>query len=106
MPPPAPVSWMLGLNPKRALPHTVVADEVTVPVRHFFSAVQMATLVRLSDALMPTINERPGAVAAETPAFLDFLIGSSPAPRQKLYSGGLDWLESAAQKQFGSAFAK
>jgi Gluconate 2-dehydrogenase subunit 3 len=106
MPPPAPVPWMLGLNPKRTLPHTALADEVTGPVRHFFSAMQMATLVRLSDVLMPTINERPGAVAAETPAFLDFLIGSSPAPRQKLYGGGLYWLESAAQKQFGSAFAK
>ncbi len=105
-PPPAPVPWTLGLNPKTPLPHTVPPDEVTQSNKSFFTAVQMATLVRLSDVLVPPVGELPGAAQAGTPAFLDFLIGTSTAVRQKVYTGGLDWLESESQKKFKTGFAK
>ncbi len=106
LPPPAPVPWTLGLNPKTPLPHTVTADEVTQTDARFFSAVQMATLVRLSDVLVPSLGTLPSASQAGTPVFLDFLIGTSPAPRQKVYTGGLDWLETESQKKYGKEFAK
>jgi hypothetical protein len=37
--------------------------------------------------------------------FLDFLVGSAPEPRQKIYSGGLDWLEQSAQATYKTGFA-
>jgi hypothetical protein len=87
-PPPAPVPWTLGLNPKTPLPHTEVADGVAQTEQRFFTAIQMATLMRLSDVLMPPIGSKPGALQAETPLFLDFLVGSSPAARKSVYRGG------------------
>jgi hypothetical protein len=103
---PAPVPWTLGLNPKTPLPHTEVADGITEMEPRFFSAIQMASLIRLSDVLMPSIGDKPGALQAGTPLFLDFFIGSSPALRKKLYTGGLNWLESESQTKYKKPFAK
>jgi hypothetical protein len=106
LPPPAPVPWTLGLNPKTPLPHTEVADGNAETEQRFFTAVQMATLMRLCDVLLPPIGDKPGALQAETPLFLDFLIGSSPDARKKVYTGGLNWLEAESQKRYRKAFAK
>lgn len=103
---PAPVPWTLGLNPNTPLPHTVVEDAVSEMDLHFFTQREMATLVRLCDVLVPPVGDKPGAVLAETPAFLDFLIGSSPAPRRVVYQTGLKWLDADALKRFGKSFAK
>jgi Gluconate 2-dehydrogenase subunit 3 len=105
-PPPAPVPWTLGLNPKTPLPHTETADEIATLESKFFTALQMATLIRLCDVLLPPIGNRPGAVQAETPYFLDFLIGGSPDTRQKIYTGGLNWLDAESQKRYGKVFAR
>lgn len=105
-PPPAPVPWTLGLNPKTPLPQTVVEDAIAEADLTFFSPAQMATLGRLSDLLVPPLEGKPGALAAETPAFLDFLIGSSPQTRRTLYAGGLDWLDGQSRKQYGKGFAE
>jgi hypothetical protein len=104
--PPGPVPWTLGLNPKTSLPHTEVVDGIAKTEQRFFTAVQMATLIRLCDVLMPPIGNKPGALQAETPLFLDFLIGDSPAARKKAYTGGLNWLDSESQSKCGKAFAK
>ena len=103
-PPPAPVPWTLVLNPKTPLPQTAVEDAVAEADLTFFSPAQMATLRRLSDLLVPALGDKPGALAAETPAFLDFLIGSSPQTRRTLYAGGLDWLDGQSRKQYGKGF--
>jgi hypothetical protein len=105
-PPPAPVPWTLGLNPKTALPHTEVVDGIAKTEQRFFTPVQMATLIRLCDVLMPPIGNKPGALQAGTPLFLDFLIGGSPAARKRTYTGGLNWLDSESQSRYGNAFAK
>jgi hypothetical protein len=102
---PAPVPWTLGLNPETPLPQTEVADGIATTEQRFFSAVQMATLVRLSDVLLPPIGEKPGALQAGTPLFLDFLIGASPDATKKAYTGGLNWLESQSQKNYSKSFA-
>jgi Gluconate 2-dehydrogenase subunit 3 len=105
-PPPAPVPWTLGLNPKTPLPQTEVVDGIATTEQRFFTTAQMATLVRLSDVLLPPIGDKPGALQADTPLFLDFLIGASPDARKKVYTGGLNWLESESQKKFKKSFAK
>ena len=84
-PPPAPVPWTLGLNPETPLPHTEVADDIAKTEQRFFTSVQMATLMRLCDLLLPPIGNKPGALQAETPLFLDFLIGGSPVARKQVY---------------------
>ncbi|GAA3769059.1 gluconate 2-dehydrogenase subunit 3 family protein [Terriglobus aquaticus] len=105
-PPPAPVPWTLGLNSKTPLPHTETPDDVAATDADFFSPVQMATLIHLSSVLLPPLGEMPGAVEAQTPQFLDFLIGDSPASRKALYTGGLDWLEAESRRKNGVPFAK
>ena len=105
-PPPAPVPWTLGLNPKTPLPQTEVVDGVAETQQRFFTSIQMATLVRLSDLLLPPIRNKPGAVQADTPLFLDFLIGVSPSARKQMYTEGLNWLDSESQRRYGKAFSK
>ena len=62
--------------------------------------------MRLCDVLLPPIGDKPGALQAETPLFLDFLIGGSPAARKQVYTGGLNWLDIESQKRYRKAFAK
>lgn len=104
--PPAPVPWTIGLNPSTPVPKAETADALAEPEPRFFTAVQMATLTRLSDVLMPQIDSKPGAVAAGVPAFLDFLVGQSPADRKQMYQGGLDWLDAESKKRYKQPFAK
>jgi hypothetical protein len=80
-------------------------DVAGAMVPQFFTAVEMATLARLSDVILPAMNGRPGALEAQAPTFLDFLIGQSPAERQAIYRKGLAGLEQQAQKQFRKGFA-
>ena len=105
-PPPAPVPWTLGLNAKTPLPHTQAADTIASTDPTFFPPSQMDALTHLCDVLMPPLGTKPGALAADTPAFLDFLIGKSPDARKGLYTGGLDWLNSESQKNHRVPFAK
>jgi len=104
-PPPAPVPWTFGLNPTTPLPHTVVAEDVAEATAKFFTPQQMSTLSRLSDVLVPPVKSKPGALKAETPQFMDVLIGNSPGPRKKLYTAGLDWLEAESKRKFKLPFA-
>jgi hypothetical protein len=105
-PPPAPVPWTLGLNPQTPLPHVEAAESIAETELRFFTPEQMATLARLSDVLVPPVGDKPGAIKAQTPIFLDFLMSSSPEARRNVYTGGLSWLESESQKKFNLPFAK
>ena len=102
---PAPVPWTTGLNAATPIPQTQLADAVSQAELLFFTPSQMATLERLSDVLVPSLGDKPGAIASETPAFMDFLIGGSPADRRQLYQGGLDWLDGEAKRRFSKPFA-
>lgn len=105
-PPPAPVPWLLGLTEKTPIPHVEAAEQAAAALLQFFSPQQMATLSRLSDVLMPPVGDKPGALQAQTPMFLDFLIGSSPKERQNTYSRGLDWLDLESKRHFQQEFAR
>ena len=78
-----------------------VADSQT----GFFTPDQFAALRRLSVLFMPAVSGNPSAVECQAPEFLDFLIGASPADRQKLYRDGLDLLNADAKKRFQKSFA-
>jgi hypothetical protein len=97
---------MRGLTEAKPLPMTpLVPDAVAETKVTFFSETQMATLRRLSDLMMPPLRGYPGAAAAGTPEFLDFLIGASPADRQQMYQSGLDRLDKEAKQKFSVSFA-
>lgn len=102
---PAPVPWTLGLNPRTPVPHTLAADSAGETVPCFFSTVQMATLSRLADVMLPHTASHPGALDAKTPEFLDFLIGHSPTVRGSLYTNGLNWLNEQAILTYKRPFA-
>ena len=104
-PPAAPVPWTLGLNPATPLPHTEVVDVIADSDLTFFSTEQMATLNRLCDLLLPALGNKPGALGAGAPAFLDFLLASSPPARRELYTSGLAWLNDESKSKFGASFA-
>jgi hypothetical protein len=105
-PPPAPVPWTLGLNPTTPLPVTEAADGIAETAASFFTPTQLTTFTRLCDLLLPPLDNKPGALQAGTPMFLDFLIGSSPEARKKVYSDGLDWLDVEAKTKYKLTFAK
>ena len=105
-PPPAPVPWLLGLNSKTPIPHVEAAEQVAVAELRFFTQQQMATLTRLSEILFPPMGDKPGAVQAQTPMFLDFLIGDSPDTRKRVYRTGLAWLDAESKRKFNVEFAK
>jgi len=65
------------------------ADAVAQGLPRFLSKAELATFAELAQALVPAFEERPGAVEAEAPQFLDFLLSVSPASVQQLYRGGL-----------------
>ena len=103
---PAPVPWTLGLSSKTPVPSTITADAAGEPVLSFFSKSQMETLSHLSDIMLPRTASHPGALDCNTPEFLDFLIGHSPAVRGRLYAAGLEWLDAEAKVRYKQAFSE
>lgn len=53
---------------------------------------------------MPPLKSNPGALDAQAPEFLDFLISVSPGDRQKMYQFGLESLEKHSKEKFGKSF--
>jgi hypothetical protein len=83
----------------------VTAPDLTAePAPHFFTDIQFATLEKLGEVLVPPLKNNPGALEAKAPEFLDFLIGASPADRQKSYQFGLDQLELQAKSKYQTSF--
>ena len=74
---------------------TANADSAAEALPRFFSEKQFAALKKLAGILQPAMNGAPGALEAQAPEFLDFLIGESPADRQQIYRQGLDRLVAA-----------
>lgn len=89
--------------PKTALTN---AEAVAATVPKFFTSEQAAAMKRLAELIVPAGGGNPGAVEAEAPQFLDFLLSQSPASRQMLYRQGLDKLNRDAHSRFGNSFAQ
>jgi hypothetical protein len=82
------------------------ADLTAEAPQLYFSKEQFATLEKLAGVFMPPMKGNPGALDAQAPLFLDFLISVSPAERQKLYKNGLDNLNAQAKQKFMKSFAQ
>jgi hypothetical protein len=104
-PTPTPVSPPAGFFADLPKVEFAVPDLAAHASHRFFSQEQFAALQKLSDILVPSTPGNPGALEANAPEFLDFLIGASPADRQQIYRVGLDKLNKEAAKRFKKSFA-
>lgn len=98
-----------GQRPAGAEPpklEMAVPDTSAAMTPRFFTAAQFAALRKLSNILMPPLDNLPGALEAKAPEFLDFLLGQSSADRKQLYRAGLDALNAQALRQFKRSFAE
>lgn len=85
----------------------VTQPDLTAETRQkFFNADQYAALEKLGAVLVPPLKGNPGAVDAQAPEFLDFLISESLPDKQKLYRDGLDHLNAQAKSKFQKPFAQ
>ncbi len=82
------------------------ADEAAASRVKTFNPAQFAALRKLSELVMPSLPDTPGALEAGAAEFLDFLIGVSPADRVTLYKTGLDRLNADAQQHHKKPFAE
>ena len=55
---------------------------------------------------LPPIGNKPGALQAETPLFLDFLIGARQPPASRYTPAALNWLDAESQRRYRKAFPK
>ncbi len=81
-------------------------DTIGETTQRFFTPAQFGALTKLAETLMPPMKNHPGAIEAQAPVFLDFLISRSPAPMQTLYQSGLNGLNAAAKRTFQKPFAE
>jgi gluconate 2-dehydrogenase gamma chain len=63
------------------------------------NAHEYATLLRLSDLIIPADEHSPGALAAGAAEFLDFLCAASDDMKE-IYTGGISWLDAYTRHHY------
>lgn len=81
-------------------------EAAAAPAFRLFNPQQAAALSRLAGLILPKSADRPGAIEAGVPQFLDFLLSQSDSSRQALYLNGLDRLNSDSRRAHGKPFAE
>ena len=69
----------------------------------FFTPREYATVVALSDLILPRDARSASASEAGAPEFIDYIVAEQPA-RQTAMRGGLVWLDSECRQRFDKAF--
>jgi len=69
----------------------------------FFTPREYATVVALSDLILPRDARSASASEAGAPEFIDFIVAEQPG-RQTAMRGGLVWLDSECRRRFDKAF--
>ncbi len=64
---------------------------------------EYATIVALSDLIIPGDAQSPGAVLGGAPPFIDYIVSEQPE-RQTAMRGGLVWLDTECRRRFDKAF--
>ena len=86
--------------------HTRPAGDAGKPPAPFFDDAQRATLDRLSDIIIPSDDQSPGAHAAGVVKYLDLLAAHAPAERQQQWRRGVEAVESAARSRYAHSFTE
>jgi gluconate 2-dehydrogenase gamma chain len=69
----------------------------------FFTAAEYATIVLLSNLIIPRDARSGSASEAGAPEFIDVIVAEQPA-RQTAMRGGLVWLDSECRRRFNKSF--
>jgi len=69
----------------------------------FFTAREYATIVALSDLIIPKDDRSGSASDAGVPEFIDYIV-SAQADRQVAMRGGLGWLDNECRERFDKAY--
>jgi hypothetical protein len=69
----------------------------------FFTAREYATIVALSDIIIPKDERSVSASAAGAPEFIDYIVAEQKE-RQVAMRGGLVWLDTECRKRFDKGF--
>lgn len=72
----------------------------------FFTAAEDAVLDRLSDIILPTDDQSPGAHEAKVSRYIDLVAASSTDTLKQRWRDGVKSVEKLAQSRFGAAFGK
>lgn len=72
----------------------------------FFNPDQIALIATISDLIIPTDEHSPGAIAAEVPQFIDFMISESPDKAKKDWTDGLAAVDKMSSDKNGALFVK
>lgn len=70
----------------------------------FFTVEELALVTVISDLIIPTDEQSPGAKAAGVPAFIDLMVSESPQEIKKLWRDGLGAVEAMSRKKFSAGF--
>lgn len=89
--------------PKLKVTEADITADIT---QRFFTKDQFEALQKLGSLFAPPLKGNLGALDTHAPEFIDFIIGVSPADRQKLYQNGLDHLNAEAKQKFSKPFAQ
>jgi len=79
------------------------AQDTGAYVPRFFTPAEYATIVALSDLIIPKDDRSGSASDAGTPAFIDFIVAEQPE-RQVAMRGGLVWLDTECRSRFDRGF--
>ena len=69
----------------------------------FFTPREYATIVALSDIIIPADGSSPGALGGDAPVFIDYIV-SQQVERQTAMRGGLGWLDTECRRRFDKAY--
>jgi len=88
-------------------PHTGVemVDMDTRSQLRFFTAAEMTSIALMTDLIIPTDEQSPGAKDAGVPAFIDLMVSESSVETKNLWRNGLAAIDEFCKKEFGNTFA-
>jgi hypothetical protein len=81
------------------------ADAAKTAQPRFFTPAEMATLVVMSDLIIPSDEHSPGAKEAGVAAFIDVMVGASPEETRTMWREGLAAIDKASEKKYSKKYA-
>jgi len=87
-------------------PHTGVemVDMDTRSQLRFFTPAEMTSIALMTDLIIPTDEQSPGAKDAGVPAFIDLMVSESSVETKNLWRNGLAAIDQLCNKEFGHPF--
>ncbi len=70
----------------------------------FFNPQEMETIAAISDLIIPTDEQSPGAKAAGVSSFIDLMVSESPNETKALWRDGIAAVDRMSERQFSAAF--